>query len=182
MLAKLIGDLAVFIGLAILLLPLLLTELSRPRDEFVGAVLLILGLVLLISHERFIGSPTIAVCSGTFLVGKLGWEVGLSRWQKLSQDEKVRLGSIQRWIQSFKELFATFTQLGKIFGDVLSPFVRPKKPNSSKKKWVRPENTKEDKASRSLTAKSDEISHNGDADVLEQLQHTSEGHSPVKDS
>ena len=45
MVATLGGLAALLVGLAILLLPLLATELSRPRDSAWGAVMLLLGLV-----------------------------------------------------------------------------------------------------------------------------------------
>lgn len=52
MLATLGGILALVLGLVILLLPLLATELSRPRDSFWGAVVLLLGLVLVTKIGR----------------------------------------------------------------------------------------------------------------------------------
>ena len=42
MLATLAGFLALLLGLSLLLLPLLVTELSRPRDSAWGAVVLLL--------------------------------------------------------------------------------------------------------------------------------------------
>lgn len=52
MLATLTGDLCLLAGLAVLLLPLLATELSRPRDGAWGAIILLLGLVLVTSSDR----------------------------------------------------------------------------------------------------------------------------------
>ncbi|MFM9102322.1 MAG: Ycf66 family protein, partial [Cyanobium sp.] len=61
MLAILGGALALVIGLAVLLLPLLLPELSRARDAVWGAVVLLLGLVLVTSAERLRGAPMLGV-------------------------------------------------------------------------------------------------------------------------
>jgi uncharacterized membrane protein HdeD (DUF308 family) len=44
MVASLSGTLALVVGLAVLLLPLMASELSRPRDAMWGAVVLLLGL------------------------------------------------------------------------------------------------------------------------------------------
>jgi len=51
MFATLGGTLTLLVGLAVLLLPLLANELSRPRDAAWGAVVLLLGLVLVTCAE-----------------------------------------------------------------------------------------------------------------------------------
>ena len=61
MLASLGGALALLLGLAVLLLPLLTPELSRPRDVLWGAVVLLLGLVLVTSADRLTGAPMLGV-------------------------------------------------------------------------------------------------------------------------
>lgn len=83
MLAILIGSLALLVGLALLLEPLLLPELSRPRDALWAAVVLLLGLVLVTAAERLQGAPMLGVLCGGLLVGRLGTEVGQQRWQQL---------------------------------------------------------------------------------------------------
>ena len=95
MLAIIFGDFSLFIGFGLLLLPLLLTEVSRPRDALWGALFLLLGLVLVINNERFLGSPMIAVLCGALLIGRLGLEVAQSRLLQLSEEEKLRLRSIE---------------------------------------------------------------------------------------
>ncbi|MFL0733138.1 MAG: hypothetical protein AB8A35_07465, partial [Prochlorococcus sp.] len=75
MLATLIGELSLLLGLAVLLLPLLTTELSHPRDGVWGAVVLMLGLALITSSDRLQGSPMLAVLFGALLVSRLGIEV-----------------------------------------------------------------------------------------------------------
>ncbi len=57
MVASLSGTLALAVGLAVLLLPLMASELSRPRDAMWGAVVLLLGLTLVTSADRLTGSP-----------------------------------------------------------------------------------------------------------------------------
>ena len=57
MVASLSGTLALVVGLAVMLLPLMAMELSRPRDSVWGAVVLLLGLTLVTSADRLTGSP-----------------------------------------------------------------------------------------------------------------------------
>ena len=107
MLATLGGLLALPLGLTVLLLPLLAPELSRPRDSAWGAVLLLLGLDLVTSADRLTGAPMLGVLCGALLIGRLGLEVGLGRWRQLTEEERQRLGSLERWSTSFRELGIT---------------------------------------------------------------------------
>jgi hypothetical protein len=107
MLATLGGLLALLLGLTLLLLPLLAPELSRPRDSAWGAVVLLLGLDLVTSADRLTGAPMLGVLCGGLLIGRLGLEVGQGRWRQLSEEEQQRLGSLERWTTSFRQLTIT---------------------------------------------------------------------------
>ena len=107
MLATLGGLLALPLGLTVLLLPLLAPELSRPRDSAWGAVLLLLGLDLVTSADRLTGAPMLGVLCGALLIGRLGLEVGLGRGRQLTEEERQRLGSLERWSTSFRQLGIT---------------------------------------------------------------------------
>jgi hypothetical protein len=146
MLATLSGTLALLIGLGVLLLPLLAVELSRPRDSVWGAVVLLLGLVLVTSAERFTGSPMLAVLCGGLLIGRLGWEVLQWRWSLLSPEERQRLRSLERWQTSASQLGATTARLLAVIGETGTSLVgalqRPAKAKpGSGKHWVRAETT-----------------------------------------
>ena len=133
------GCLSLFIGFIILLLPLLLTELSRPRDSILGALFLVLGLVLFLDNDRFQGSPMLVIISGALVIAKIGLEVSQFRWQNLSLEEKLRIGTFARWIQSFKELALTTGQLVIGFFELFKIFAKKQKKNPNIKKWVLPE-------------------------------------------
>jgi len=107
MLATLGGLLALPLGLIVLLLPLLAPELSRPRDAAWGAVVLLLGLDLVTSADRLTGAPMLGVLCGALLIGRLGQEVGQGRWRQLTDEERQRLGSLERWTTSFRQLGIT---------------------------------------------------------------------------
>ena len=138
MLATLSGDLCLFAGLALLLLPLLAVQLSRPRDGIWGAVILLLGLVLVTSSDRLRGAPMLAVLCSTLLIGRLVVEVSQSR-SALSSDEQASLSSNEHWATTLQQLLTTIFKLSSVVSDVVQQ-LKPAKPTPAvTKKWVRPE-------------------------------------------
>ena len=143
MVAILGGGLALVLGLAILLVPLLATELSRPRDSAWGAVMLLLGLVLLSSRDRLSGAPMLGVLCGGLLIGRLAGEVGQGRWRQLTQEEQDRLGSKERWSTSLQQLGAASAGLMGALATATQGLAswlgsgKPAKPTT--KRWVRPD-------------------------------------------
>ncbi len=148
MLAIFLGDLSVLIGVALLFLPLLVTELSRPRDSALGALIIVMGLVLITRSDRFVGSPMIAVLFGGLVIGRLGLEVSQNRWQHLTNEEKINLKSLKRWFKSIDQLAKAFGQLAAVLANLMKVF-QPKPKSNSTKKWVRPE-SKTDAKTESL--------------------------------
>ncbi|MCP9916535.1 Ycf66 family protein [Cyanobium sp. ATX 6F1] len=141
MLATIGGTLALLLGVLALLLPLLTAELSRPRDAFWGAVVLLLGLVLVTSADRLTGAPMLAVLCGGLLIGRLGTEVVQLRWRQLSPEEQQRLASSERWRTAVSELATTVARLlsqGAQAASGLRQALAPQ-PKSTTKRWVRPE-------------------------------------------
>ncbi|WP_216902285.1 Ycf66 family protein [Synechococcus sp. CCY 9618] len=144
MLATLGGFLALLLGLLLLLLPLLASELSRARDSVWGAVVLLLGLVLVTSADRLTGAPMLAVLCGGLLIGRLGMEVGQGRWRLLTEEERQRLWSVERWQTSLSQIGASLGRLLQLASGVVGGLGswlaerRAARPASTKK-WVRPE-------------------------------------------
>ena len=143
MLATLGGTLALLLGLAILVLPLLVSELSRPRDSVWGALVLLLGLVLVTSAERLTGEPMLAVLLGGLLIGRLGGEVAQARWIQLTLEERQHLASAERWRTSFDQLGASIAKLLEAVAAMVAGFgvwiAERRKPPATSKRWVRPE-------------------------------------------
>jgi hypothetical protein len=148
MLATLGGFLALIAGLTVLLVPLLVPELSRPRDAFWGALVLLLGLVLVTSAERLSGAPMLAVLCGGLLIGRLGTEVSLGRWRQLSYEERQRFWAPDRWRTSLSQLGASLAQLANglqaasfSLGGWLKQRMSAKASQGPQvtKRWVRPE-------------------------------------------
>ncbi len=139
MVAIFVGDSALLIGMLIMFLPLLVTELSRPRDGVWGALIVFFGLVLINGKDQFQGSQILAVVSACLLMVRLGIEVAQSRWHQLSEDEKLSLSSKKRWTTSFWQLQSSMQRL---LGNLLNgiKFFWPNtKLTKPEKKWIRPE-------------------------------------------
>ncbi len=147
MLATLAGSLALLLGLAILLLPLLAGELSRPRDSAWGAVVLLMGLVLVTSADRLTGAPMLGVLCAGLVIGRLGSEVGQARWRQLTPEEQLRLWSAERWRSSLNQLSAALGRLLALgsasLATVLAWMAERRRPRSSGKRWIRPEAAEE---------------------------------------
>ena len=143
MFIDLVGYLSILCGFLILLLPLILTELSRPRDWLMGGLFLVLGLILLVENDLFRGSLILLVIVGATLLGKMILEVSQSRWFQLSTIEKARVGSFKKWAQSFSQLGQIFGQLGNGLFQLLRIFKKQPKKAISEKKWVHPDLKKE---------------------------------------
>ena len=157
MLATLGGTLALLVGLTVMLLPLLATELSRPRDAAWGAVVLLLGLTLVTSADRLTGSPMLAVLCGGLLIARLGSEVLQSRWRMLTPEEQQRIASLERWQTSLGELFSSSSKAAAVLnetgGSLLSAFKGGPKPGKTSKRWVRSETETASTDSASTDAK-----------------------------
>ena len=142
MLASLGGALALLLGLAVLLLPLLTPELSRPRDALWGAVVLLLGLVLVTSADRLTGAPMLGVLCGGLLIGRLGLEVAQARWFRLLPEERQQLWSAKRWQGAWAQLSqasAKLLALGSQSLVGLGAWISERRQPRSSKRWVRPE-------------------------------------------
>ena len=139
MLATLSGDVCLLFGLALLLLPLLAVELSRPRDGVWGAVVLLLGLVLVTSSDRLRGAPMLAVLCGSLLISRLSAEVGQARWRALSEDEQQRLASPEHWLTGLQQLGTAAGSLTDGLGGMAKQLKPGGKSGVSGKRWVRPD-------------------------------------------
>ena len=167
MLATLGGTLALLLGLAVLLLPLLLPELSRSRDAVWGALVLLLGLVLVTSAERLTGAPMLGVLCGGLLIGRLGVEVAQGRWRQLTAEEQQRLASAERWQKALGEAGSAAGRLLELVNQwraTAGAWVQQRRqPRSSGKRWVRPEQATSEPAA---TDASTQAASSGDPQVV----------------
>ena len=138
MVVSIFGYLFLFVGTLILALPLMLVELSRPRDWLTGGLFLFLGLFLIVENDLLRNSINLLVISMTILYGKLIFEIIQTRWYQLSSEEKKRIGSFQRWFESFKQLGQSFVLLGNGFLNFFKRFTIKSEKPLKEKKWVHP--------------------------------------------
>jgi len=133
------GYLFLLIGALILSLPLILIELSRPRDWLMGGLFLFSGLYLLVERELLRGSINLLVISLIVLFGKMCLEIFQNRWFKLSSEEIKRIGSFERWFESYKQLVQSFTSLGNSLINFFTSMTNQSEKSQREKKWVHPE-------------------------------------------
>ena len=139
MFVSIFGYLFLFVGLLTLALPLMLVELSRPRDWLMGGLFLFLGLFLQVEKEILSGSINLLVISMAILYGKMTLEIFQTRWYQLGSEEKKRIGSFKRWLESFKQLGQIFASLGHGFLTFFRSLTTQSEKPLKEKKWVHPE-------------------------------------------
>ena len=143
MVVSIFGYLFLCLGLLILALPLILVELSRPKDWLMGGLFLFLGLFLLVENVFLRGSINLLVVCMAILLGKMMLEIVQNRWYQLSSEEKKRIASFERWFESFKQLGQIFTFVGNGSLNFFKSFKTQSKKPLKDKKWVHPELTEE---------------------------------------
>ena len=136
-LAVLIGSLALIAGLLLMLLPLVASELARPRDSFWAAVVLLLGLVLVTASDRLTGAPMLGVLCGGLLIGRLGSEVGQQRWGALEPAQQQRFSETSYWSEQLQQLRGAAAKLLAAGGIVASWLQERLKKPEVNKRWVR---------------------------------------------
>ena len=139
MVVSISGYLFLFVGFLILVLPLILVELSRPRDWLTGGLFLFLGLFLLVENDLLRSSINLLVISMVILYGKMILEIIQIRWYQLSSEEKKRIGSFKRWFESLKQLGQSFAVMGNSCLNFFKGFAAKTEKPLKEKKWVHPE-------------------------------------------
>tara|TARA_Y100001968_G_C19352998_1_gene715687 strand:+ start:210 stop:716 length:507 start_codon:yes stop_codon:yes gene_type:complete len=139
MLISIFGYLFLFVGFLILALPLVLVELSRPRDWLMGGLFLFLGLFLFVENDLLRSSINLFVISIAILYGKMISEIFQNRWYQLSPKEKKRIGTFERWFESFTQLGKSFSLFGNHLISLFKGLSTKSEKSSKEKKWVHPE-------------------------------------------
>ena len=158
MLISTFGYFFLFVGFIVLVLPLMLVELSRPRDWLYGGLFLFLGLFLLVENVILRGSINLLVVCMAILLGKMMLEIVRNRWYQLSSEEKKRIASFERWFESFKQLGQIFALLGNGCLNFFKRFFTQSEKPLIEKKWVHPELKEEIK--KKLVDQSDSTNSN----------------------
>ena len=81
----------------------------------------------------------LAVLCGSLLISRLTAEISQARWQALSEDEKQRLGSVDHWLTSLRQLKTAMGSLGEGLGGVVKQLKPSGRSGVADKIWVRPD-------------------------------------------
>ena len=168
-LAVLIGSLALIAGLLLMLLPLVASELARPRDSFWAAVVLLLGLVLVTASDRLTGAPMLGVLCGGLLIGRLGSEVGQQRWGALEPAQQQRFSETSYWSEQLQQLRGAAAKLLAAGGIVASWLQERLKKPEVNKRWVRADATSEATASEAEPTAPEPSADSGSSDATAEI-------------
>ena len=129
-----LGSFYIFIGAIFVFVPIIYLELGRPKDLIIAFFNLLIGFIL-ITKNRTINELFFAILVLlTFLIALYVIEIFLSRWNQLTDKEKIKLTTFLEFKNNFSKILEAIN-LG--FGNFKKPFNFNNNQNLSKKKWVR---------------------------------------------
>ena len=130
-----LGSFYVFIGSIFVFVPIIYLELGRPKDLIKAFFNLLIGFIL-ITKNRTINELFFAILILlTSLIALYVIEIFLSRWNQLTDKEKIKLTTFLEFKNNLSKILEAIN-LG--FGNFIKSFNFDKNnQNLSKKKWVR---------------------------------------------
>ena len=130
-----LGSFYIFIGAIFVFVPIIYLELGRPKDLIKAFFNLLIGFIL-ITKNRTINELFFAILILlTSLIALYVIEIFLSRWNQLTDKEKIKLTTFLEFKNNLSKILEAIN-LG--FGNFIKSFNFDKNnQNLSKKKWVR---------------------------------------------
>ena len=104
---------ALLLAVPLLLLPVALPELARPRDALWSLVLAALAPLLVWGRLPLFSGAGLSELVATVLLARLAAEVGQGRWGALTADQQTALRHLPRWRRAGADLVAFAVQLAK---------------------------------------------------------------------
>ena len=139
-----LGTFYILVGTIYLTVPLIYLELGKPKDLIRAFLNLLIGLILIIKNKTLDESFFVITLLFTFLVFFNLVEIFLSRWNQLTDKEKIKITTFSEFNNNLSKIVEAI-YLG--FSNFKKPlnFFNDDKNNQkiSPKKWVR--NDKNDK-------------------------------------
>ena len=133
-----LGTFYILVGSIFLTVPIIYLELGKPKDLIKAFINLLIGLILIIKNKSLDESFFVIFLFLTVLVIFYLVELFLSRWYRLTDNEKKKLttflefkNNFSKILKSINMLFSDFTKSSNIF-----KFGSNNK-NTAQKKWVR---------------------------------------------
>ena len=133
-----LGSFYIFIGAIFVFVPIIYLELGRPKDLIKAFLNLLIGFIL-ITKNRTINELFFAILVLlTFLIALYVIEIFLSRWNQLTDKEKIKLTTFLEFKNNFSRIleainlgFDNFTKPSNFFN------FGSNHENTTQKKWVR---------------------------------------------
>ena len=130
-----LGSVFVFFGIVFLIFPLIYLEIGRPKDFIKAGLNLIIGIFLIIKYRIFENSyPIIYLLLTTLSVFYLV-EIFSSRWNQLTDKEKVKLITVVEFKKNLSKISAAISLWLSNSKNFLG--LNKNNENFNKKKWVR---------------------------------------------
>ena len=133
-----LGTFYILVGTIFLTAPIIYLELGKPKDFIRAFLNLLIGLILIIKNKTLDESFFVIFLFLTVLVIFYLVELFLSRWYRLTDNEKKKLTTFLEFKNNFSKILETINL-------VLSDFRKPSNffnfgsnnKNTTQKKWVR---------------------------------------------
>ena len=133
-----LGTFYIIVGTIFLTVPIIYLELGRPKDLIKAFLNLLIGLILIIKNKTLDESFFVIFLFLTVLVIFYLVELFLSRWYKLTDNEKKKLITFLEFKNNFLKILES---INLILGDFTraSNFLNfgSNNKNTTQKKWVR---------------------------------------------
>ena len=138
-----LGYFYILLGLIFLFIPLIYLELGRPKDLIKAFLNLLIGIILIIQNKFFDNSFVLIYLVVTALFVFYLVEIFSSRWNQLTDQEKIKLTTLMEFKKNISKISEAITLAARNFKNSLNffKFDRNNK-NLNKKKWVRNDNIK----------------------------------------
>ena len=130
-----LGSFYIFIGAIFVFVPIIYLELGRPKDLIKAFFNLLIGFILITKNGTINELFFAILILLTSLIALYVIEIFLSRWNQLTDKEKIKLTTFLEFKNNLSKILEAIN-LG--FGNFIKPFNFDKNnQNLSKKKWVR---------------------------------------------
>ena len=139
-----LGSFYIFVGVIFLFVPLIYLELGRPKDLIKAFLNLLLGFILIIKNKTLDQSFFVIFLLITIIFVLYLIELFLSRWNQLTDKEKIRLTTFLELKNNLSKILEAINLGVKNFKKPLNFFNKDR--NNQKiipRKWIR--NDKKDK-------------------------------------
>ena len=132
------GYVYIFIGLIFLTVPLIYLELGRPKDLIKAFLNLIIGIVLIFKNRSFETFSYSIYLLITILFVLYVIEIFLTRWNQLTEQEKIKLTTLLELKKNLQKLIdALLLGFSNFKNSLFFLKFNENNKNINQKKWVR---------------------------------------------